>query len=445
MKKRRLNGLITAFVCILIILGGIAGMSRLASSRKMPPKQEASRTTAVVETIPAEKQDIAVSVTGYGEAAPVRLTAISAQVSGRVTGIHPSLDQGGRVREGDILFTMDTADFKIEEEKALIQVELQKNQMEQLNISLEKDRDRLKTVRLNTCLAKTEYLRLKQLYDENRVGTLSGVEAAEQAWNTLMDTEKNLEKAIALYPLQIQEAQSSLADAQSDLKAHRLNLSRCVVTAPFTGRIRSCDIETGTFVSLGTTVLTLADDNVLEIRVPLSDQDAFEKLRLGNLRNNSSGTWDLDRIDCRVETVTGNLSASLAASVHRVVRYDSASHTVYLAVRVSRDAQDAVGGDIPLMDGMFCRAVLKGKAVSGVVKVPASVVSTDRTLYLARKQHLKTLPVTPVMETGDTLYVTGEFLPGDQIIVTPLAHPVENMPLALSVSPVPPGTLAARQ
>ncbi|MDM8516855.1 hypothetical protein QUF76_11700 [Desulfobacterales bacterium HSG16] len=418
--------IILAITCFLIITGGVIGMNRMAESRKIHAPKETKPKTMSVAAIAAVKQDISLSVTGYGQANPVHVIEISPQVSGRIIEKHKALDQGGMVQKGETLFKIDATDYKIKAEKAEIQVKLQKNQIEQLKVSHEKDQGRLSTVRQNTKLANAEYLSLKTLYEKERVGTLSAVEKAEQGYNSLLDAEKNLVKSIALYPLMIAEAKSNLAGAKSDLKSARLNVKRCRLTAPFSGRVKDISIETGTYIGMGTLAMILADDRILEIQVPLSDKDAFEVLGLREISGNTTLLAGLKNIECRVETVTGNITAVLSGTLHRAVKYDSNTRTLYLAARVDLDDPGITGESIPLMDGMFCKVHLTGKPVMNAIKIPASAFNSNNTVFLSRDQKLKTLPVTKVMENGDYIYISGAFQPQDLIITTPLANPLEN-------------------
>ncbi len=433
--KPFMRSILLAVTCLCIIGLGVVGMSRLAASKKPPARKPMVEKKLSVKTIPAVKQPVSLAVSGYGQAEPVHIVEISPEVSGKVIEKHESLDTGGVIQEGDVLFQLDAADYKSAATKAEIKVELQKNRIEQLKVSYEKDQGRLFAVKKNTALAKTEYTRLKKLYEQDRVGTLSAVEAAEQSYNSLLDSEKNLLKSISLYPLQIAEAQSNLADAQADLKTARLNVRRCVVTAPFTSRVRSASIETGTYVTTGTPVVTLADDTILEIQVALSDKDAFENLGLRATGGTGSLTSNLKEIRCRVETVTGNVSADLPATLDRVVKYDSETRTLYVAVHVSQDDPGHGEATVPLMDGMFCKVHLKGKPVENAVKIPASAFNPDNTVYLARDERLKTLSVHKVMENSDHFYISGDFAPQDRIITSPLNNPVENIRLEISEMP----------
>ncbi len=124
--------------------------------------------------------------------------------------------------------------------------------------------------------------------------------------------------------------------------------------------------------------------------------------------------------------MTGKVTARVPGIVHRTVKYDPSSRTLYLAVRVNREALAHTPDAIPVMDGMFCKVSIVGKSVPDAVKIPGSALNSDNTIYLARNNRLTTLPVVQIMEEGDDLYISGDFEPLDHIITTPLSHPIEN-------------------
>jgi multidrug resistance efflux pump len=431
--------IIVATACFLIISCGVVGMAGMSMSKNEQAPRKIKQKEVVVTTIPVVTEDVAVSVSGYGQADPINIIEINPQVSGEIIE-KTSFKQGEIVQKGAMLFKIDDTDYVNTMEKARIKVKLQNNQIEQLKISYNRDQGRLSAVKQNTSLARSNFLRLKSLYTNDRVGTLSSMDDAEQNYNSLLDTEKSLIKSIDLYPLQIAEAESNLADANSDLKDALLDVERCIVTAPFTGRIKEMSIETGAYITKGTNAITLADDKILEIQVSLSEKDAFEILGFGQIKETTDLNATLNTIECRVKTVTGSVSADLPASLHRAVKYDSASRTLNLAVRVLQDDPTPLPSTIPIMDGMFCKVSFKGRSIKDTVKIPTSVLNSDNTVYVARGKKLKTISVTKVMEDGDNTYISGLFDPRDQIIVTKLVNPIENALLNIANSAAPSGS-----
>ncbi len=432
-KKTFLKRLCLTLACLMIVSGGVAGMTKMLSEKKTPAKKQKRPVALHVETMPVVKVDVNLVITGFGEARPLDTVHISPEVAGRINEL-TLLKEGETIEKGSLLFAIDSTDYDIALTQAKIQVELMHNQLEQLKVSYQKDKDRLSGTKQNTRLARTNWERLKSLYENDRVGTLSTVESAEQSYHSLLDTQKKLITSIALYPLQIGEAESSLADARSNLENAERNVERCVVKAPFTARIKEMSVEKGSYVSIGALAVTLADDSILEIEVPLSDKDAFGLLSRKEAEKNANLQSRLKDIVCRVETVTGDHKTTMGGSVHRVVKYDPQTRTLTLAVRVPVPGgqEPGPGHLIPLMDGMFCKVAFTGKRVQNAVRVPATLLNPDSTIYLARDGKLRTEPVIKVLDDADHVYVTGGVTLEDEIIVTPLSCPIENQVLSIT-------------
>ncbi len=429
--NRRHQPAVTVLVCLGLILAGMIGMNTLARAKKPLPKKAPKVAALAVDAVIAKSRDVVISVKGYGQAAPFECVDISPEVSGTVSRVSPNLVQGGQVKKGEVLFEIDARDYSLAVKKAGINLRLQENRVQQLKVEAGNDRSRLPAVQRTTALARADHLRLKGLFEQEQVGTLAGVEGAEQSYNTLLDNERALIKSIELYPLRILEAEENLANARAGLETASLNLERCTVRAPFDGRIREELIEPGIYLSMGARALTLANDDLLEIRVSLGEDDCFEKLGLG--ATVSSGNWfnGMEARSCRVETVTGTLTSSVRATVHRIVKYDPVSRTLLVAVRIQGDSYRLDGTKFPVVDGMFCTVFIPGKTLSRAIQVPISVVNDDNTVFIAENGRLRTVDVTVVMEDGDLAYVTGNIPDGTPVITTRLAHPLENQLVSL--------------
>ena len=94
------------------------------------------------------------------------MVPLSAEVAGRITSVHPELQDGAVIKKGEILCTINDQDFQLE--LATAQARLQ---------SLSRD----------LTLARKEFARVSDLYKKNKVGTLSSVEKAERSVNGIVN------------------------------------------------------------------------------------------------------------------------------------------------------------------------------------------------------------------------------------------------------------------
>ncbi|RTZ95879.1 MAG: hypothetical protein DSY90_12175 [Deltaproteobacteria bacterium] len=427
--KRLFNVFFRIGVCLGVLLLGVFGMSKLASFKKPPAEAKTEIHRLRVDTVVVKPQAVPVFISGYGQARPLNVVALAPEVSGRVTAVHPRLETGEVIAAGDVLFEVDPINYQVALKQTRAAVARWQSTIARLKKQSVIDKERLKTLRRNKDLAQAEFKRIRTLFESDSVGTRSGVERAEQAFNAATDHADQMAQAVALYPIRIKEAQSSLASARAGNSLSKVNLARCRVTAPFTGRIKSVNIEKGQFAVPGQPVLTLADDSVLEIRVPLDSRDARKWLDFDDTRTHVDTAWfsRLKQQPCTVLWTEDKKGHHWQGKLHRVVKFDPQTRTVTVAIRVdARSAASTSSGTLPLVEGMFCEVRIPGRPLENVYRLPRQAVSFENTVYLSVNDRLRTRPVEVARVEGESVYVSGGLKPGDRVITTRLIDPLEN-------------------
>jgi multidrug efflux pump subunit AcrA (membrane-fusion protein) len=429
--KRPVHNIIfRILMCILVLAAGTIGMSRLAGSKKPPATAKSEERALRVEAIRLQPTDAPVVITGYGEVHALKVVPISPEVSGAIVEIHPHLNVGEVIPSGETLFKIDARNYDAAAKEAQANVMQWENAVKRLEKQYAVDRQRLHTLQRNRDLAELAFRRLRDLFRKDRVGTRSGVEKAEQAFNTTTDRVDQMKQALALYPIQIEEAQNSLASARARLSVAAANLDRCTVATDFDARVKSVFIERGQYVAPGQQALTLADDAMLEIHVPIDSRDASRWLQFNGHRSQGGAAWfaGLVPVACSIRWTEENASHTWQGRLHRVVRFDQQTRTLTVAVRIeSAEAADNDTQGLPLVDGMFCAVDIPGKTLKNVYRLPNWAVSYKNTFYAIRNRRLKTVPVTVARVEGDTAIVSGGLHTGDLVISTRLADPLENI------------------
>jgi RND family efflux transporter MFP subunit len=422
-------------ICLTILLVGLAGMAVLASLKKPPAEVKVDERPVKVEVVEARRSDHPVFITGYGEARAISDVVISPEVSGKVTEVHPRLDVGEVVAAGSLLFAIDERDYRAAYTEATASVRQLTLAIERLKTQQKIDEDRLKTLQRSRELARAEFERLQRLFEQDSVGTRSGVEQAERAFNAADDQAAQMAQAVTLYPIRLQEAQSQLASAQARLSLAQANLARCRVTAPFTGRVKAVSLEKGQFAVAGQPAMTLADDSTLEIQVPLDSKDARRWLRFETGPETAGSAWfsGLVPVSCRISWTEDKQGHSWEGTLHRVVQFDQKTRTLTVAVRI--DAEAAAGSrpvGLPLVEGMFCAVQIPGRVLTGVFRLPRQAVSFENTVYVAKKDRLHTVDVEVARLEGDFAFVNQGIEDGALVVTTRLVDPLENTLLEIS-------------
>ena len=429
--------LIRIIICLMVLLFGLLVMNRLSALKKPPVEVKRTEQALQVEGTLVKTEDITVVLTGYGEVKALNTVSISPEISGRVVHVHPRLDSGEIIPRDAILFKIDSRVYAATLQEANASLQQLKNTVLRLEKQFALDRKRQKTIERNQDLAQLEFKRIKELFEINDVGTRSGVDKAEQSYNAALDQADQMSRALALYPLQIQEVKSSIEAAKARVAIAKVNLLRCRVTSPFTGRIKNASIEIGQYVTPGQPVVTMADDTLLEIQVSLDARDARQWLLFDNTPAESLTTWfsKPSPVVCKLRW-TENPEAELWAGImDRVVQFDPQTRTLTVAVKLDTSGpQLDATSPFPLVEGMFCMVDIPGKTLRNVVRLPRWSVSFENTVYmLTDESRLKTVPVTVIYAEGENVFVSQGLTPGQTVVTTRLNDPLENALLAVTV------------
>jgi RND family efflux transporter MFP subunit len=434
-KKPTMVVLLSIVVSIIVLILGILGMSILASLKTPPFEIKNSERPLRVEALKFAKEDAPIFITGYGEVKALNVVPISPEVSGKIVQIHPRLETGEMIPKGEKLFEIDSANYTASYEEARGVVQQWENAIIRLKKKSTIDTKRLKTIERNRALAKAEFERIRKLFETKNIGTRSGVEKSEQVYNSALDKADQMAQVVALYPIRIKEAESSLSSAQARLAFAKSNLVRCKIRAPFNGRVKSVSLEKGQYVTPGQNTVTLADDSVLEIHVPLNSRDASKWLYFNGEMTNGKTAWfsGLKKVPCKIRWTEDNNRQTWGGRLHRVVKFDRETRTLTVAVRVyAETVMKKNPKSLPLVEGMFCSVMIPGRSLNSVFRLPRQAVSFENTVYLVVDNRLKTVPVKVAHMEGDNVYVYDGLNVGDMVVITRVIDPLENSLLEIT-------------
>jgi RND family efflux transporter MFP subunit len=434
-KKPAMVMFTSIVVSIVVLFASILGMTKLASLKTPPTEAKNGERHLQVEVLQVEQEDFPIIITGYGEVKALNVVPISAEVSGKIVQIHPRLETGEIILKGEILFEIDPANYTASYEEARGVVQQRENAIIRLKKQSAIDTRRLKTIERNRTLAKAEYERIWKLFETKNIGTRSGVEKSEQVYNSALDQVDQMAQAVALYPIRIKEAESSLSSARARLALAKSNLMRCKIRAPFNGRVKSVSLEKGQYITPGQNIVILADDSVLEIHVPLDSRDASKWLYFNGAKTNGKTAWfcGLMKVPCRIRWTEDNNGQTWEGRLHRVVKFDQQTRTLTVAVRVYAETEMKKNSQsLPLVEGMFCSVKIPGRSLNNVFRLPRQAVSFENTAYLAVDNRLKTVPVKVARMEAENAYVNDGLNAGDMVVTTRLIDPLENSLLEIT-------------
>jgi RND family efflux transporter MFP subunit len=431
-------------VPILVIVGAIIGSQGLAALYQPPAHKDLEERALKVEVQEVTPEDVPVMITGYGTVESLDVVRVAPEVSGNIVEVHPQLEVGEVIPEGELLFKIDQRNYRANLAQARAQVAQAENTVARLKQQQQIDRERLTNLRRSAEIAETEYKRVQTLFKENDVGTQSGVDQAEIGLNNARDARDRLQQAVAIYPISIEEAEAGLEAAGAAVDLAEANLDRTEVRAPFDARIRMVQLEVGQFVSPGNAVMTLANDTMLELSVPLDSRDVRQWMQFADTDAQAGTAWfgQVKPVDCKVTWTESGDTQHWVGQLHRIEAFDPMTRTVTVAVRVSSEDARAGEGRLPMVDGMFCSVQIPGRELENVYKLSRWSVDFEGYVYIADADNrLQRLEVEVARNQGESAYISEGLSPGDRVVVTRLVNPLPNTRLEIVESvdaPAPP-------
>jgi len=404
----------------LILLLGIIGMRSIIARKKPPAELPASENIIRAETIIAKAAQYPSELTGYGVAKVLHSAAIAPQISGQVTAISPRLKVGEVFKNGEMLFKIDSRDYSLAAAGATALAQQLQQKITTLQQELQLSRTRLPAQARLRDLAQAEMKRAAELFSKNKVGTQSGVEQAESAYERALDQYNQLKNRIDLMPAQIAEAKAALQHAESQAKLAELNLERCTVKAPFNGRITRVAVYVGDFVSPAKSALMMADDSLLEISVPLDTLTASHLMRFEPA---ASGSWfsNPEQVPCKIRWTADEKGHTWTGRLERVSAISSDTRSISAAVRIDAAAARNVPAEtLPLADGMFCSIKIPGRVFSNTVRLPRTAVDLNSEIRINLGGRLRTQHVKVDWFDNDYAYIRTGITNGTEVVTTRL-------------------------
>jgi len=347
-----------------------------------------------VATEKAAKRTIVESVNASGKIYPEVEVKISPDISGEITELN--VEEGDSVRKGQVLARIYADIYALQRDEAASRVN-------QSSATVDNGSAALDALKASLEQAQQTFDRNKKLYDDKVISKAE----LEQYETTLKSAQANYNAA----QQNIRSLKANVQASQVGLNKANKDLSRTTLTAPMDGVISSLKIKKGERVAgnsfnVGTEMMTVADMNVLEVRVDVGENDIV-KISVGDSAdvevdayNNRKFKGVVTKIASSTKSTTGGLTTSNDVTNYEVrIRLDKSSY------------QDLAGKTFPFRPGMNASADIKTKRVDNVLAVPITAVNarvkgSDKSMEDKKKEEKENKDedaIDPVDEYDDEL------------------------------------------
>jgi len=370
MKKYFLPGII-----LLIAILGAVTLTATAPTLEPSSSQPVPKS---VRAIVVQPQPITLTVNSQGTVIPAIQSDLVPEVSGRVVHMSPAMIAGGFFNEGELLLELDSADYEAAVSRASASLTRAEAELEH---------------------ARFELQRQQELKDRE-LSSQSVLESAQRTFRVAEATEK--------------DARVSLAQARRDL-------SRTRITAPFTGLVRSEQVDIGQFVSRGTSMAKIYATDFVEVRLPLADR----QLAYLNLPLTSRGR--LPESQRPGVTLHADYAGQRYTWSGEIIRTESEidlkSRMVNVVARIDNNAQPA-----PLNVGMYVEADIEGVLVNDVVVLPRNTLRNGNQVLVIdneNRMHYRTVELLRLYQ--DEVLIKSGLEANERVCTTTIQTVVDGM------------------
>jgi RND family efflux transporter MFP subunit len=355
---------IAALALLLAVAGG-------CSREKKSTKNDTLQAHAVpVRTAKVEQRDIAEELALTGTLKPQAQVQVVSEVSARLLRLLK--DEGAPVRKGEVIAILDSTDARLAHERAAAAVSVAR---------------------------------------ANREHALAERDRANNLLNTGGITDKD--HLAAQVNLQVSEASLRQTKAEEAISAQQV--SRCTIRAPFSGRIAKRLVDPGTMLAVGTPVVNLVDNSVLEFRASVASSD-YPKVKIGA------------PTQITLDAMPGFVAHGTITRILPTVDERSRSFEVVAQVR----------GENNLVSGLFARGRVKVRDIRNALVVPPSALVHDgstpdaASIFVVENGKAQSRQVGVGVETLDSVQVRTGLTAGTVVVVDPPTTLASGAPVEMT-------------
>jgi RND family efflux transporter MFP subunit len=372
-----MNRFVKIFFGLCIIGLGLAAAIYFLTSKPTVSRQKSQVKATPVDVVVARLSKVTATIEGMGTVVPAQQITLRSQVSGKVVRLAQAFTPGGRLDKGQTAVTIDARDYEIQ---------------------IDKSRSSLARARADLRLEQGKQDVARQELDMFSQGSELAIKETD----------------LALRRPQLEQAEAEVDSARADLSQAELDLSRTRVAVPFNALVIEQNIDLGSYISSQDSLATLAGTDTYWVRasVPVGSLDFLDfKAEAGSpvriISQSGRGEW------------TGH-TLRLTGEVDEATRMA----TLILAVPHPLDQHESSS---PLMLNDYVRIFIQGKTLTDVFALPRKALRSGQKVWVVIDGKLDIRSVHVAWKDRDRVYVRQGLSPGDKVILSSLATPVQGM------------------
>ena len=199
------------------------------------------------------------------------------------------------------------------------------------------------------------------------------------------------------------------------------------MVAPFSGRVQKETIDEGGYVSVGSAIATLYADEIVEVRLPIANED----LSYLNWPQQMRGTLSPEQsVHVTISSAYGGVNYSWQGELQRVESEVDAATRLFYGVAVVENPE--LEDKPPLTVGLYVQAEIAGRSFERVAVIPRTALVDNhelgyRVLLVDGDNRLNYQAIDVVRIDKESVIVGAGLKDGDVLCITPPTIIVNGM------------------
>ncbi|CAA6805818.1 MAG: Membrane fusion protein of RND family multidrug efflux pump [uncultured Thiotrichaceae bacterium] len=413
---------------VLVIVIAVVAAKILLATKPEPKKSPPKDRSTVVEIQELKLQEYVLKVEAAGVVKARTQSDLVAEVSGRIESVSETFQEGAYFNKGDVLLTLDAQTVKQAEKIAQSELTANQASLAQL-VSEEKAAKRsLQLAEKNLQFGLNELKRIKGLWNKRLIAK-SLVDVEEQKVIQLEQQVTDLSSRLTTFTSQKSASRAQINASKARLESQLLNVQRTKITAPFTGRVLSKQVDVGQYVSSGKALGTIYATDYVEVNLPLSLAQ-YELLDMPEaFRNKKVDTRRYPEVVFR-PTNSSATHQWKGKVVRSSAALDENSRQISIIARIDNPYEASAENTKAIRIGQYVKANIDGRTFKDVLVIPVVALRHGREVLLNDngKVSIKTVNVLWNADT-EVVVEADSALINKQLIVTPLAIAANGVPV----------------
>ncbi|MEN8195715.1 MAG: efflux RND transporter periplasmic adaptor subunit [Pseudomonadota bacterium] len=406
-SRLKTPGVRKALLPIFILLLAVAFAGYLRATKPPVQRTEVKERVWFVQTVPVSITTITPQLKLYGEIVAGQEVELRPLVSGRVVKLGESFADGGIVKKGEMLVTIDPFDYAADVAERNAQLAEARAKLKQFKEELSSEKAQIASDKLQIGLRERDVLRRENLRKRG-AGSEKSLDDSRMA---LTDQRKQLavrRKTIATLESRIVQQEAAITRAEVALRRAQRNFEETRLTAPFAGFLRDISTSLGKRVATNDRIARLIDAGWLEARFQISDDEYGRLIAAGPIKGMTA------EVIWRTRAKTFTYEAAIERTSGRV---ESGSGGIHLFARIKNTDVTTV-----LRPGVFVEVRIKDRGYKNVVRLPDGALHGEDTVYAVVGGRLQARKVDIVARTGSDVLVRGALKAGDKVVANIFAE-----------------------